>query len=212
MILGALAVMVPLLMNMYAKVGYLSYRHMMFLAALLAPLGGGGAVITTGLIVMAIKQIRAPRALRAALPTVIIAALAVAMGFHTLRPLHGGKLYVRRAGRFVAEAMKEGDYLLADQEWVLHYAQVPGERFWLGSRDAEMLLSMIRQSQATHMALSDSYIHQISPDLPSKLVAPEFVEIRTFVQPRSKRPDAIRVYRINRGAAKPSTAPAGPGQ
>jgi len=202
MILGTLAVMGPLLMSMYAKVGYLSHRHVMFLGALLSPLAGAGVMASGGVILAILRRARQRRALQAVAAVVTVAA-AIAMGLHTLRPLHEGKLYIRRAGQFAAETMKQGDYLLTDQQWVLHYAQAPGGRFWLGPRDAETLLPMIRQSNATHMALSDRYVSAISPKLPSKLIEPEFVEMRTFVQDRPKRPDTIRVYRINRGRSGP---------
>ena len=196
MITGTLVVMGLLLMNLQANVGYLSHRHVMFLCALLSPLAGAGVVIVTESLTLFLERIGIPKTSKTLVQTIIIGIVLVGLSLHTLRPLHGGKSYFRRAGRFLEETMVQGDYLLTDHPWILHYSQAEGEQVWADGTDANGILSSIIRTQATYIAMRDRTVEDGNTAASSKLVPPMFIEIEGFAEDKSEHPDVIRIFRI----------------
>ena len=201
MMAASAAMTLPILIGLYANVGYVSHRHVMFLAALLSPLGGAGAVFLADLAAAPASRVRAFGALRRLAPSVVVIVMMVGLAVHALRPLHADKEYFRDAGLFVGQAAGPDDYVLAENLWVLHYAEVPGEQIWLSGSGADGLLRRIHESKATHVVLSDRELRKAGAGVQSLLAGPELVEIRRFVQSGPERPDTVRVYRVSRGPA-----------
>ena len=199
MMLGMLVVICPLLIGLYANVHYLSHRHVIFLAALLSPLAGAGVIVLADFVAVLLKRIGVRRISPTTVLAIMVGVMAASLSLHTLRPLHGGKGYLRQAGQLVAESTLPGDYVLADSSWILHYSQVQGERVPPELIKTDSFGLWVRRSKATHLVLSDGTIRRVNSALWEDLVVPRFAEIGKFVKPGSKQPDTIRIYRINRG-------------
>ncbi len=204
--LAATVVTAPMLMGLYANVKYLSHRHLMFLAALLSGLAGAGVCLLAALIADGLNKIRKRRITEPLVLAVTVGLMVAGLVFHSLRPLHEGKGYYRQAGQFLGESAKPEAFVLTDSGYILHYSQLPGAVVMPSKTDADGLLERIGQSKATHLVVRDKVIRRAWPKLSAMLVLPPFVELRSFVQVCPKRPDTIRVYRVNREALSPAAA------
>jgi len=202
LMLAALAVLAPLLMGLYANVHYLSHRHLMFLAALLAPLAGAGAVALADGLGELLAWRRPKRLPDAPVRLAVVGAMAVGLALHAIRPMHEGKGHFRQAGRFVAATQQAGDVLMTDSVWVLHYSQLPGARIAPERMKDAGLVPWMVKSGATVAAFSDRQVQQENPQIPQALMQNGFAEIRHFTPPRRSRSNVVRVYR-RRGASTP---------
>ena len=196
MMLAAAAVLVPLLMSMYTNVRYLSYRHLMFLAALLSPLAGAGLDFLVRSLVHILKRINLRRTNERVVLGIIMGAMVISVSLHTLQPLHHGKEYYRLGGQFVREFANRDDYVLSDSSWVLHYSGLRGMSLRGEMIRAKTILPLIERSRATYLVLSGKKMRNCDPELSRVLASPRFAEIARFVQPQRKRPDILHVYRI----------------
>jgi len=209
LMLAALAVMAPLLMSMYVNVHYLSHRHVMFLAALLAPLAGAGAINLTDGLRKLLAWCRLRKLPETGVRMAVVGVLAVGLALHAMRPLHEGKGYFRQAGRFVAATQRTGDFLITDSAWVLHYSQVPGALSAPEQMEDDGLVPWMLKSGATLAVFSDLQVRKTNPKIPQALTKQGFTEVQCFAPPGADDPDVVRVYRWS-GASPPAGDPVVP--
>lgn len=195
LMLAAVAVTAPLLISMYANVHYLSHRHVMFLAALLAPLAGAGAVTLADGLRELLAWRRAKKLPDMPVRVAVVSVMAAGLALHAMRPLHEGKDHFRQAGRFVAATQRTGDFLMADSRWILHYSQLPGARISPGQMEGDGLVPWMRESGATVAVFSDREVRKRNPKLPQALMQNGFAEIRCFTPSGERNSDVVRVYR-----------------
>ena len=202
LMIGSVIVMGPLLMGLYSNVNYMSYRHVMFIAAMLSPLIGAGAVVLVILIEdLIVKPLRLPLNSTA----ILAIMLAIMVGFmiaHTLEPLHKGKLVFRHGGQYVGELARDGDYVLAENRWILHYAQAAGVVI-PSNLPGESLAQYINQTGATYLVLSDRAQRIKGIDLTRPLTGVKLHELKIIDEPRSKRLGAVRVFSISKSPGSP---------
>ncbi len=203
LMVASLAVMGPLLMGLYSNVHYLSYRHVMFLAAMLSPLIGAGVIVSARISQELIaKPLRLPLS-QTVIMIIWVGALAVSMSANTLGPLHKGKLVFRHAGQLVGGLLGPGDYVLAENGWILHYAQAQGRSLPINLAGPS-LAEYIKQTGATYLVLSDRMQRKKEIDLNQPLPGMRLVELKKVDEPGSKRPGSVRIFSIIR-------EPTGPG-
>jgi hypothetical protein len=114
---------VPTLALREALTGELSSRYAMLLAATTAILpaallGGAGKLAAT---LADMRQARA-RVFYGGL-----AALAVTLAAHALRPVHSGDVYLREAGLALGQVIEDDEQLLSDSTYVLYYSGGEGK-------------------------------------------------------------------------------------
>jgi len=209
LMLAALAVLAPLLMSMYANVGYLSHRHVMFLAALLAPLAGAGAVVLADGLRELLSWRRAEKVPGLPVLLILVGGMAVGLSMHAMRPLHEGKAHFQHVGRLVAAAQQPGDFLMTDSAWVLHYSQAPGARITPEQMSSETLVGWMRQSGATLAVFSDRQLNKTDPKITQALLKHGFTEIAHVMPSGKGSRDVVRIYRWG-GPPPPPGEPAAP--
>lgn len=192
---------------LYRSAGYLSHRHVMFAAALLSPVAGAGLLALLNGATARLAG-RGGARLGPVLAAVAVGGVALGLALHTLRPLHPGKAYYRRAAERAARLAGPRGYVATDSPWVLHYAQVPGECLPAKALAAADALARIERSGATHLALSEDEAGKAAPGLFARLVPPGFTEVDRVDAPSGEARDAIRIWTVNR----PAPGAAGPGQ
>jgi len=198
MMVAAAAVELPLLGALQVHVHYLSDRHLLFLAMLLAPLAGAGLIFVAQAVgSLAPRSQGIPRTLLLAL---VPAAVAVGMLAHALRPLHDGKGRYRQVGEKLHAVLRADDYILTDTSWILHYSEGKGKALDIPALDADGLLRLVREGRpaATYVVLSDSAAS--SPRLEPHLRPPIFNEAPGLSQRGARGAEGIRVFSINRSA------------
>ena len=206
LMLAVLAVTAPLLMSMYANVHYLSHRHVMFLAALLAPLAGAGAVTLAAGVRELLAWRRARTLPDAPVRVAVVGIMAVGLALHAMRPMHEGKAHFRQAGRFVAVMQRTGDFLMTDSAWVLHYSQVPGALIAPEQMEGDGLVPWMLKSGATVAAFRDRQVKERNPRIPHALTQHGFTETSRFTPPGASHPDVVRVYRWSGASPSPGDA------
>ena len=200
--LTGLALITPMLMGLHANVGYLSYRHAMFLAALLSPLIGAGVIVLAGIVAQLLGRTRIGRPGRRAVLIVMVSVMAVSVGLHALRPLHRGNGHFRRAGELAGELIGPQGRILAESNYVLHYAQVEG--LCLPEDMSESTLDQwVRMSKATHLVLSDNAAGAANDRISKELASGRFVEIGSTGQAKSGRSTVVRIFRIGSATSAP---------
>ena len=130
-----LAAIVPLMTALEANwgPGYVSARHMLICAAMLAPAAGAGVLIIS---VWAQWLLQYGGAGRWAPTVALVAILATAIGLmlpRTLNRLHEGKAPHRYAGVLLAKIGGGGQFVAGPNSWVPFYALVPAEQFTEGT-------------------------------------------------------------------------------
>ena len=131
LLVGSLIIMATATITNYLRSGYLSHRYLLINAAMLAPFGAGGIMVVAHWICVLGHKLRLPVWPRAT-TVVLVVLFAIGLLFHTLKPLHEGKAYIKQAGLFVAQQAGEDDFLITDRTLVLHYAQIDGEVLSVG--------------------------------------------------------------------------------
>ncbi len=195
LMVASVAVMGPLLMGLYSNVHYLSYRHAMFLAAMLSPLIGAGVIVSARISEDLIaKPLRLPLS-QTFIRIIWVGALAVSMSAHTLEPLHKGKLVFRQAGQFVGGLLGPDDYVLAENRWILHYAQAEGRSLPINLAGPS-LADYIKQTGATYLVLSDRMQRKKEIDIHQPLPGMRLVELKKVDEPGSTRPGSVRIFSI----------------
>ena len=194
---AAAAILAPLWINFHTKVGYLSHRHAMFLAAVLSPLAGAGALILAEC-VRALAKAVGLRLAAGAVIGLVVGGTAVGLIVHSLRPLHAGKGYLREAGKYVGSISGPDDFLLTDSARVIYYAQVKGHRLYHSEISRQALLRHMPPPGpgVTYVAISNAELSR-APGLRDWLGQPAFVPLREFARPGRAGEDYIRVYRVD---------------
>ena len=207
MIFAAMAVMAPLLMGLYMNVQYLSHRHVMFLAALLSPLAGAGAVVLAGVAGKIVRLVWAR------MPDVdvllLVGGLLIGLSLHALRPLHADKGYFRQAGEFLAGHADAGAFVLTDSSWILHYSQLKGEVVYAETVGGEKLKAKAEETGATHLVLSDRELRKAEADLNAVFTSTELAPVEEFIQEGSRKPDTVRIHELRLGPAPDADTDAG---
>ncbi len=115
---------VGLLLSLYYSYGYISQRHLMLCAAILAPFAGAGVAA----LAEAIRLVgdRHGRKIPVIVPTGgIILAVVIPVTIHSLQPLHEGWGPYRQAGEYVGRHAGPDSIALADTaSYVKHYGGV----------------------------------------------------------------------------------------
>ena len=198
MMVAAAAVVFPMLGALQVHVHYLSERHLMFLAMLLAPLAGAALIFVAQAVgSLAPRSQGIPRTLLLAL---VPAAVAVGMLAHALRPLHNGKGGYRQVGEKLHAVLRADDYILTDTLWTLHYSEGQGKALDIPALDADGLLRLVREGRpaATYLVLGDSAAGR--PCLEPHLHPPIFNEASWLSQPGARGAEGVRVFSIDRSA------------
>ena len=205
MMVAAAAIVFAMLGALRVHVHYLSERHLMFLAMLLAPLAGAGLI----LVAQAVGSL-APRSQgipRTLLLTLVPAAVVAGMLAHALRPLHDGKGGYRQVGEKLHAVLRADDYILTDTSWIIHYSEGQGKALDITALDADGFLKLVRDGRpaATYVVLSDSAAG--SPRIEPQLRPPIFNEAPWLSQPGAKGTEGVRVFSIARSALERSHRP-----
>ena len=158
LLVGSLVIMGLATITNYLYAGYMSHRYLLVNAAMLSPLGAAGIVVLVHWICILAQKLRLPVFPRATILAVVI-PVAVGLLWHTLKPLHEGKAYVKQAGLCVAQQAHEGDFLITDRALILHYAQVDGKHLAPPIRIDRLQMWVSRPDwPATIVAMSDRYL------------------------------------------------------
>ena len=199
------------LTGLHRNVGYISYRHVMFLAAMLSPLAAAGLIILVGCITILAKRLTLPQWFgRLVLPLATVVVMTILLSY-TLEPLHGGKAYTRRAGHFVGASAAADDHIISERRRVIHYAwarnpAINASHMSASDLNKRALLEKIKQTSARYLILSDYSLARSTSEFISFLKGPLFTEVGNFPQLEhevssaflaKKSLDTLRVYRID---------------
>lgn len=197
--------------GLHRNVGYMSYRHVMFLAAVLSPLAAAGFAILVAGITFLAERLRLPQWFsRLIMPLATIVVVVILLSY-TLKPVHAGKQYSRRAGYFVGQSITADDHIITDRRRVIHYARagnsaIEASHISANDLNKQALLERIKQTSARYLILSDYNLARSTSGFISFLNGPLFTELRQFPQLEyelsssflaKNTPDTLRVYRIN---------------
>ena len=199
MMVAAAAVELPLLGALQVHVHYLSDRHLLFLAMLLSPLAGAGLLFAAQMVG---SLGRSQKTTRAFLLALVPAAVIIGMLAHSLRPLHDGKGWYRQAGERLHVILRDDDYILTDNSWILHYSEGKGESLDVRTLDADGLLRRIREGPqaATYLVLSEEDSAASNRRLQPLLRPPIFNEVPGLNRTGADGAKRVRVFSINRSA------------
>lgn len=112
-----------LMLSLKRTAGYMSYRHVMFLAIVLLPLAGQGLVILAGWLRVVLARFAPPAG-------VVAVLLSAALAAHALHgPLAQGAGAYHAAAARVAELARPGDVILADTR-SMEFALLNVQRDW----------------------------------------------------------------------------------
>jgi hypothetical protein len=195
------------LVSMHSRVGYISHRHLIFIAALLVPLAGAGGVILIEWMKIARRRSGLPESLDKLFLPLGVSAVAVGLLCHTLHPLHDQKLYFRQAGNHAGQIATQDDRILTCSGWAEHYAkavnpEVKTSRIVPRKLNAQRVVKHITQKSATILVISKRTC-DLSADISELLKGPGFTELRRFRPASPRIPDEITIYRINRDTLRP---------
>jgi hypothetical protein len=193
---AATVLFASLLMAMYVNLQYMSHRHVMFVAALLAPLGAAGFVFLEGLIGGILRRCRVPAALVNRLLALSMVAAAVAMTFNTLHPPHGDGPAIRAAAAALAAQVRPGDRVLTDDPRVTYYAHLPGGPLPVKDLDAEQFDRLI--AGADYIVVSHQNIGPPAGHVARRLSSPPRRQVCPPPGAKGPQADAVRVYRTGR--------------
>lgn len=205
--LSVTTILGSILVSMHSHVGYISHRHIIFIAALLAPLAGAGGVILVEWMKIARRRSCLPESLDKLFLPLGVTAVAAGLFCHTLHPLHNQKLYFRQAGNYTGQIATQDDRILTYNAWAEHYAktvnpEVKISRIIPRKLNARRLINHITQKSATILVISNSTC-DLSAEVSELLKGPGFTKLRRFPQATPTTPDDIIIYRINRDALRP---------
>lgn len=189
---------------LHAHAGYLDWRHCMPVAFSMVPLAGAGLVVVVDFFAhlaspLRLKQLTIEQFILCQWCWVI-PVVAMAAGYQSLAPLHGGKNYVKDAARALRNSVKPGDFSVANVNWIIHYAQVPGLKIDTTTLDVPALESRLAQvnPKPRWFVLSERWLASQHADIESTLLPPRFELIARFEQKpvRGDEADVIYLYRL----------------
>lgn len=206
--LAAAGIVLPILAVLHVTVGYVSHRHISFLAALLSPLSSACIVFLAAVLSLRLRPLGGV-ARRASLVTnAMVLGVFVALAATALQRPHENKAYVRQAGLYICSIAMGADVLLADNAWTAHYAGIPyrlldphsvtADGFW---REMER-----KSPPVTIVALSQRHMAEAArrnPVLADVCRDGRLTKIKEFLQ-AGENPDTIAVYRVGGAGQMPS--------
>ena len=186
LIMGGATVLLLGVLFLYSLRGLvISHRYLLLIAMLLSPIAGAAVVGLADWVSLLIKPSRMAWLSRFALPgflTLIVAFLTL----HSFRPLHEGKYGFRLAGQFLASVARQGDYVLSDEYWPVHYSGIEGSVLSAQEAAPDTLLKRIAQTDAKYLVLTGKFLDTASfrRDHPNLLVQLREFPVGTMANPR----------------------------
>ena len=194
------AASMPVLAMHYRNTGILSHRYVMFIAALLAPLGGAGLMVLAHLLTRAIGPLRRRPWGQAAVTIGLLVGTGAGIAAHAMRPLHGNSVSHRSAGEFLRRTAGPEAMVVSDSPWVRHYAGPPTRPLPTRRLSEPLLrqrLSAIAAASA-YLALTDEGRRR-DPAIASLLAGPPFALIK-WTDPSGSPDEALTLYRVDLSA------------
>jgi hypothetical protein len=196
---------IPLVLGLYRHAGYLSHRHVLFLAAVMSPFAGAGVVIMIEWVKIILTKLGVSNRYHRLEFFTIILALGIGLFLHSLRPLHYGKSNHRQAGIHIGElsSQTQNHNILTNSSWVAHYARQKNQdakisvlhQTWA---DKSTLEQEIKRSPVKYLVLADkSLTPKNKDDISSLLKRSVLVAGRSFRSSRRKKTYTISSYEIN---------------
>jgi len=196
----AVPVLILLAIRLHATAGYLEFRHVMLLAALLAPVAGAGCITLSRLVAWCLQRVTGAADLRPIAWVVCVTLLAGGLAWHSLRPLNYALSHFRQAARYVAAVAEPDDLLLTDSTLAAHYAGRPSAWIFARAAYAPSLRARIEQVKPQWVLLMDAEARQAASQLASEPNQPLLIEARHFPQPGTADFNTVSVYRVNPAA------------
>ncbi|MHC4717176.1 MAG: ArnT family glycosyltransferase [Planctomycetota bacterium] len=224
LMLAALVATLPLMTALEANHGprYVSTRHMLTCAALLAPAAGAGVLIVAGWVGWLLGRLGLRRAATPIGLTIALAAALVPTLPRALAPLHEGKRPHRDAGRLLVRLGGGGHFVVAPNSRVPFHALAPAEQFTEGTdmsptltardlRSVDALLARLRRPDPRRQ------YRFLALDRKGRKAA---AEAGTFRDPRTDQTILIPLVNVGKGDQRvdlfhirppspPTTAPSG---
>jgi len=197
LMVAATLTVVIMLIGLHLHVHYVSCRHLMFLAALLSPLGGAGVAIGGRWLSLFAEKLGRRRIRDGLFSSLIALGLAAGLLGHTLRPLHKDKACYRETGLFLGRTAGPEDFIVADRIQILHYAQRPGAFVPRAMAGRPELVEYIRRTAATYVALTGEAHGQENGPLAEALRRPPFILMRQFGQAGAERDRTVYLYKFD---------------
>ncbi|NLF31861.1 MAG: hypothetical protein GX591_13360 [Planctomycetes bacterium] len=203
------AASMPVLAVHYRNTGILSSRYVMFIAALLAPLGGAGLVVLVRLPAAVAAPLRRSRRAATALTAVLLVGTAGGMAAHAMRPLHADSTSHRLAGEHLARLRLRIDpqaVIVSDSPWVRHYAGPPAQPLPARRLSAALLRDRLGGIEApcAYLALT-AEARRRDRATAALLTGPAFGLIE-WTDPSPSPDEALTLYRVDLSALVPSAA------
>lgn len=188
--------LLPVLIVHYIQLGSLSYRYLLTLAMLLAPMAVVGGLMLAEWLLWVPKRLWW-RVTSNWLVYPGAAAVVIGMLTQSLQPKHAEQAGFRQAGVLVAGKVGRTAQLVSDSSWVLYYAG--GDAKALRGRvrrveDRQSLIDILR-SDATCLALTDRALHNLPREARDLLRPPLFLEVAVFPQTAKTPSGEIHLYR-----------------
>ena len=178
-----------------------SNRYLLAQAALFAGLAGAGVIILAEWITLGAGRINVGgKYFRQTTIIILVALMARGMQIHSMRPIHEGKAYIRKAGTYLSENAPPDERILVRSQRVLLYSRMRGGVIPTEAlKDKRKLHKYIAGWRAKYIVVRDKDLATTNTRCAKWFGSPAFVEITKFTQENAgKNPDTIRIYRINR--------------
>ncbi len=202
------AASVPVLAVHYHTTGFLVYRYVMFIAALLAPLGGAGVIILGHLATTAIPPLRRRQRAEAIVTAVLLVVTTAAVAAHAMRPLHASNVFYRRAGEFLRRRYGPEAVIISDNTWVCYYAGPPHRSLRTRRLAASRLVERLVRIDASEAYLALTEDGQRRDPATAPLLEGEAFALIPWTDPSGTLDEALRLYRVDLTALKPPAADA----
>jgi len=198
---AAAAIILPILAMLHLESGYLSHRHISFLAALLSPLAVAGIMFLAGMLTLAFKSRGAPANRALWVTPVIVGAVFVGLSYHTLHCPHRDKAHIRQAGLYISGMAGSEDVLLTDDARMGYYAGITYRLFDPKSVTATKFREMLEKEEpaATLVAFSEKELLQATghdPALAGLFQGSRSAKLGEFLK-TGANDDKIVVYRVS---------------
>jgi len=204
---GMLIFMLPLLLGLYCHAGYISYRHVLLLAAVMSPFAGAGVLILIEWLKIILEKLGVNAQRRNAAFYAVIIGLGLGLFFNSLRPLHHDKGAYRQAGIFAGGLCtnEQRCEILTNSAWIAHYIKQknPNAKICvLYGNDPESRLPVELSSRIAVKYLvwannTDSCVNGGRDSICQSFT--ELKHLRKFYPLKRKERNTVNVYEIMRG-------------